>query len=215
MSSCTSLWTIAEPSTQSVTQHAALELPRERSDTPEQRPLFQAVSNLCILKSLFSHFCSDFRDSSAGVSFKCPWDCSACEKRKLQRFDSTRCEIRSIRRLSSAMFEQDVAGLIKALRASKDDKVVIERALEETRKEIKSKDLEVKAAAILKLVYVSRAAPVVRVRWTDCVYAATARNARVFDSVCVVCDRRVHVLRQIPHQDDRLPRSVAVLRPRD
>ena len=62
------------------------------------------------------------------------------------------------------MFEQDVAGLIKALRASKDDKVVIERALEETRKEIKSKDLEVKAAAILKLVYVSRSLAVDSVR---------------------------------------------------
>ncbi|KAM0754395.1 Adaptor protein complex AP-3 delta subunit [Meredithblackwellia eburnea MCA 4105] len=52
------------------------------------------------------------------------------------------------------MFEQDVAGLIKALRANKNDEAkVIEAALNETRKEIKSKDLEVKAAAILKLVY--------------------------------------------------------------
>jgi hypothetical protein len=73
------------------------------------------------------------------------------------------------------MFEQDVAGeyqplcwprperqlnphstgLIKALRANKNDEsVVIQRALDETRKEIKSKDAEVKAAAVLKLVYV-------------------------------------------------------------
>jgi AP-3 complex subunit delta-1 len=55
------------------------------------------------------------------------------------------------------MFEQDVAGLIKALRANKNDEAkVIQQALDETRKEIKSKDLEVKAAAVLKLVYVSR-----------------------------------------------------------
>lgn len=54
------------------------------------------------------------------------------------------------------MFEQDVAGLIKALRANKNDESkVIQQALDETRKEIKSKDLEVKAAAVLKLVYVS------------------------------------------------------------
>ncbi|KAM0788195.1 hypothetical protein ACM66B_001354 [Microbotryomycetes sp. NB124-2] len=52
------------------------------------------------------------------------------------------------------MFEQDVAGLIKALRANKNDEVqVVQRALDETRKEIKSKDIDVKAAAILKLVY--------------------------------------------------------------
>ena len=60
-----------------------------------------------------------------------------------------------------------MAGLIKALRASKDDKAVIERALEETRKEIKSKDLEVKATAILKLVYVRCVAPAQRVHPTD------------------------------------------------
>ncbi|SCZ98801.1 BZ3500_MvSof-1268-A1-R1_Chr3-1g05630 [Microbotryum saponariae] len=59
------------------------------------------------------------------------------------------------------MFEQDVAGehpprarLIKALRANKnDEQSVIQRALDETRKEIKSSDVEVKAAAVLKLVY--------------------------------------------------------------
>lgn len=46
-------------------------------------------------------------------------------------------------------------GLIKALRANKNDEArVIEAALNETRKEIKSKDVEVKAAAVLKLVYV-------------------------------------------------------------
>lgn len=73
------------------------------------------------------------------------------------------------------MFEQDVAGelasnsedlskltlcsatgLIKALRANKNDEgVVVQRALDETRKEIKSKDVDIKAAAVLKLVYVS------------------------------------------------------------
>ncbi|KAI5481703.1 AP-3 complex subunit delta-1 [Pseudohyphozyma bogoriensis] len=52
------------------------------------------------------------------------------------------------------MFEQDVAGLIKALRANKnDEQSVLRQALEETRKEIKHKDIEIKAAAVLKLVY--------------------------------------------------------------
>lgn len=46
-------------------------------------------------------------------------------------------------------------GLIKALRANKGDEAgVVQQALEETRKEIKKKDIEVKAAAVLKLVYV-------------------------------------------------------------
>ncbi|GAA6027914.1 hypothetical protein JCM8097_001779 [Rhodosporidiobolus ruineniae] len=52
------------------------------------------------------------------------------------------------------MFEQDVAGLIKALRANKNDEArVVQQALDETRKEIASKDMDVKAAAVLKLVY--------------------------------------------------------------
>ncbi|GAA5898881.1 Apl5p [Sporobolomyces salmoneus] len=52
------------------------------------------------------------------------------------------------------MFEQDVAGLIKALRANKNDEVrVVQQALDECRKEISNKDMDVKAAAVLKLVY--------------------------------------------------------------
>ncbi|GAA5878418.1 hypothetical protein JCM8547_003594 [Rhodosporidiobolus lusitaniae] len=52
------------------------------------------------------------------------------------------------------MFEQDVAGLIKALRANKNDEArVVQQALDETRKEIQSKDMDVKAAAVLKLIY--------------------------------------------------------------
>ncbi len=48
------------------------------------------------------------------------------------------------------------AGLIKALRANKNDEQgVIEQALEECRKEIKQSDIDLKAAAVLKLVYVS------------------------------------------------------------
>ncbi|GAA5826066.1 hypothetical protein JCM3770_005228 [Rhodotorula araucariae] len=47
-----------------------------------------------------------------------------------------------------------VEGLIKALRASKNDEErVVQQALDETRKEIRSKDADIKAAAVLKLVY--------------------------------------------------------------
>lgn len=47
-------------------------------------------------------------------------------------------------------------GLIKALRANKNDEYsVIEHALDECRKEIKQSDIDLKAAAVLKLVYVS------------------------------------------------------------
>ena len=49
-----------------------------------------------------------------------------------------------------------LSGLIKALRANKnDEQSVIEQALEECRKEIKKSDVDLKAAAVLKLVYVS------------------------------------------------------------
>lgn len=47
------------------------------------------------------------------------------------------------------------SGLIKALRANKNDQDrVVQQALDETRKEIVSKDVDIKAAAVLKLVYV-------------------------------------------------------------
>ncbi|GAA5934933.1 hypothetical protein JCM3775_001686 [Rhodotorula graminis] len=52
------------------------------------------------------------------------------------------------------LFQQHVEGLIKALRASKNDEArVVHQALDETRKEIKSSDADIKAAAVLKLVY--------------------------------------------------------------
>lgn len=54
------------------------------------------------------------------------------------------------------MLEQTVSGLIKALRANKNDEArVVQQALDETRKEIQSSDIDLKAEAILKLVYVS------------------------------------------------------------
>lgn len=47
--------------------------------------------------------------------------------------------------------------MIKALRANKNDEArVVEQALEETRKEIQSSEIDLKSAAILKLIYVSR-----------------------------------------------------------
>ena len=52
------------------------------------------------------------------------------------------------------MWEQTLSGLIKALRSSKDDeKRVIQQALSEIAQEVKSTDLDLKAAAILKLCY--------------------------------------------------------------
>ncbi|BGP23565.1 AP-3 complex subunit delta-1 [Rhodotorula toruloides] len=52
------------------------------------------------------------------------------------------------------MLEQSIQGLIKALRANKNDEArVVEQALEETRKEIQSNDIDLKSAAILKLIY--------------------------------------------------------------
>lgn len=91
----------AECDPQSTTQHTALGFPRERSDAPEQRPLVHAFAD-CNLKSLFSHFCFVFRNSSARLSreyLRCLYDCG---KRKLQRWTWVRVEIRSFRRLFSA-----------------------------------------------------------------------------------------------------------------
>lgn len=62
------------------------------------------------------------------------------------------------------VLEQTVSGLIKALRANKNDEArVVQQALDETRREIQSSDIDLKAEAILKLVYVSvTSAPLLR-----------------------------------------------------
>ncbi|MBW0512393.1 hypothetical protein O181_052108 [Austropuccinia psidii MF-1] len=52
------------------------------------------------------------------------------------------------------MWEQTLSGLIKALRAKKEEeKLVIQSALKEISQEVKSIDLDIKAGAILKLCY--------------------------------------------------------------
>ncbi|GAA96546.1 hypothetical protein E5Q_03214 [Mixia osmundae IAM 14324] len=56
------------------------------------------------------------------------------------------------------MFQQSLAGLVKALRATKgtrgkDEQAVIDAALDEIRIEVKNADQEIKAAAILKLTF--------------------------------------------------------------
>ena len=54
------------------------------------------------------------------------------------------------------MFERTLSDLIRGLRASnkKDEAKFISLAVNEIRSEVRSKDMELKAAAILKLTYV-------------------------------------------------------------
>jgi hypothetical protein len=54
------------------------------------------------------------------------------------------------------MFERTLADLIRGLRAcsKQDEPAFIAKAVDEIRNEVKSKDMELKAAAILKLAYV-------------------------------------------------------------
>jgi AP-3 complex subunit delta len=53
------------------------------------------------------------------------------------------------------MWERTLQDLIRGLRANKkDEPKFISQAVDEIRKEIKSKDMELKAAAVLKLTYV-------------------------------------------------------------
>jgi AP-3 complex subunit delta-1 len=54
------------------------------------------------------------------------------------------------------MWERTLQDLIRGLRANKkDESKFITQAVDEIRKEVRSKDMELKAAAILKLTYVS------------------------------------------------------------
>lgn len=54
------------------------------------------------------------------------------------------------------MWERTLKDLIRGLRANKrDESKFIAEAVDEIRREVKSKDMELKAGAILKLTYVS------------------------------------------------------------
>jgi AP-3 complex subunit delta-1 len=53
------------------------------------------------------------------------------------------------------MWERTLSDLIRGLRANKgDESQFIAKAVDEIRIEVKSKDMDLKAAAVLKLVYV-------------------------------------------------------------
>lgn len=55
------------------------------------------------------------------------------------------------------MWERTLQDLIRGLRANKQDEAkFIATAIEEIRQEVKSKDMELKAGAVLKLTYVRR-----------------------------------------------------------
>jgi len=54
------------------------------------------------------------------------------------------------------MWERTLRDLIRGLRANKNDEsMFINKAVDEIREEIKSKDMELKAGALMKLTYVS------------------------------------------------------------
>lgn len=58
------------------------------------------------------------------------------------------------------MWERTLQDLIRGLRANKKDEAkFIAQAVDEIRQEIKNKDMELKAGAILKLTYVRPAPP--------------------------------------------------------
>jgi AP-3 complex subunit delta-1 len=53
------------------------------------------------------------------------------------------------------MWERTLQDLVRGLRANKkDESKFIEQAVDEIKREIKSKDMELKAGAVLKLTYV-------------------------------------------------------------
>jgi AP-3 complex subunit delta-1 len=54
------------------------------------------------------------------------------------------------------MWERSLQDLIRGLRSNKKDEATfVNKAVEEIREEIKNKDMELKAGAIMKLTYVS------------------------------------------------------------
>lgn len=76
------------------------------------------------------------------------------------------------------MWERNLQDLIRGLRAHKNDEArFIAEAIGEIRKEVRSEDMELKAAAVLKLTYVNVGmVGSTRMRWWN------AEDVRVHDS---------------------------------
>ena len=76
------------------------------------------------------------------------------------------------------MWERTLQDLIRGLRANKkDESKFIAQAIDEIRQEVKSKDMELKAGAILKLTYVRLHFYSFRACLSYCTY--TVRHARL------------------------------------
>jgi hypothetical protein len=106
------------------------------------------------------------------------------------------------------MFERSLADLIRGLRglgspSQQDEAKFIAQAVDEIRQEIKSKDMELKTAAILKLTYVRRffqiqfySVGISTVSDTRNTY--TARYVRVRHVLGFIPRRRSYVIPEVP-----------------
>lgn len=95
------------------------------------------------------------------------------------------------------MWERTLKDLIRGLRANKQDEAkFIALAIDEIRRELKTKDMELKAAAILKLTYVRAIHSHVSILIQD-----TARNARIRYELGIIQRCRSHVLVTAPSEN--------------
>lgn len=112
------------------------------------------------------------------------------------------------------MWERTLQDLIRGLRANKNDEAkFIAQANEEIRREIKSKDMELKAGAVMKLTYV-RVCPFFVIPFRELMPSITARNARLRHVLGVIPRRRGHVFSQDSSQGRRVSCRSSVIRPR-
>ena len=107
------------------------------------------------------------------------------------------------------MWERTLQDLIRGLRSNKKDEAkFISQAIDEIRQEVKSKDMELKAGAVLKLTYV-RLSFQLPVHVTSS--HSLARHARLRHGLGFFPRRRSHVIRQNSPQERGLPRRSSVV----
>ena len=109
------------------------------------------------------------------------------------------------------MWERTLQDLIRGLRANKNDEAkFIAQANDEIRREIKSKDMELKAGAVMKLTYV-RVSFLLAVVHREFSQSTPARHAGLRHVLGLVPHCRGHVLAKDSPQDRRLSRCSTVV----
>ena len=113
------------------------------------------------------------------------------------------------------MWERTLQDLIRGLRANKSNESrFIAGAIDEIRKEVRSDDMELKAAAVLKLTYVRVPTFDFREEQGNSWNMLTARDARIQHGLGLLSCRRGYVVAPLPFEEYGIPCGDSIFRAR-